>query len=68
MLSKRNTGKNESPVWYYDFLFRGNRYRGIGGNSRTQALCIQEMVRNRMISESNQKATVRKNLMKWGCA
>ena len=30
MLSKRNTGKNDTPVLYYDFSFSGNRYRGVG--------------------------------------
>jgi hypothetical protein len=31
------TRKDGSKAWYYDFMYNGVRYRGVGGTSRTQA-------------------------------
>ena len=44
--------KNGSPSWYFDFKLNGIRYHGIGGATKTQALRVQEKVRNEVIAEA----------------
>jgi integrase len=43
----RADGKSD---WYYDFTFNGQRFRGLGGSTRLQALRVQEKVRDQVIS------------------
>ncbi|MBN1481464.1 site-specific integrase [candidate division KSB1 bacterium] len=38
--------KDGTSAWYYDFCYRGQRYRAVGGTTKTQALRIQEKVRS----------------------
>ena len=43
--------KDGTSAWYYDFMHNGVRYRAVGGTTKTQALRVQEKVRNDLISE-----------------
>ena len=42
--------KDGTSAWFFDFTYKGRRYRELGGATRTQALRIQERVRNQVIS------------------
>ncbi len=42
--------KDGSAVWYYDFTFKGIRYRGVGGSTKTMAIRTQEKIRDSVIA------------------
>ena len=50
MSVSRRLRKDGSAIWYYDFVVNGKRYSGPGGSTKTQALRIQEKVRDEVIS------------------
>jgi len=44
---KRNDG---TTAWYYDFMYKGQKYYGRGGTTRSQALRTQEKIRTEVIN------------------
>lgn len=42
--------KDGTFAWYYDFAYRGRRYRGVGGTTKTQALRVLDKIRNEVFS------------------
>ncbi len=46
---KKTDGKS---IWYYDFTYNGQRYRGIGGTTKTHALRVQEKLRDQVIGSN----------------
>jgi len=44
---KRNDG---TRAWYYDFMYKGQKYYGRGGTTRSQALRTQEKIRTEVIN------------------
>ena len=47
-LKKRKDG---TSAWYYDFMYKNVRHRGVGGTTKTQALRALEKKRNDALSE-----------------
>jgi integrase len=45
--------KDGSTAWYYDFMYNGVRYRGVGGTTKTQALRVQERKRSEVLDVDN---------------
>ncbi len=43
----RNDG---TKAWYYDFMYKGQKYRGRGGTTRGQAIRTQEKIRTEVIN------------------
>jgi site-specific recombinase XerD len=43
--------KDGIKIWYYDFTYKGERYYGQGGTTRTQALRVQEKIRTQVIND-----------------
>ena len=42
--------KDGTTAWYYDFMYKGVRYRQVGGRTQTQAIRAQEKLREKVIS------------------
>ena len=49
--------KDGTAAWYYDFMHNGNRYRGVGGTTKTQALRAQEKFRADVINGNHDLPT-----------
>jgi integrase len=47
----KKTRKDGSFAWYYDFTFKGIRYRGVGGSTKTMAVRTQEKIRDSVIAQ-----------------
>ena len=43
--------KDGTSAWYYDFMYKNVRYRGVGGTTKTQALRTLGKKRNDVLSE-----------------
>jgi hypothetical protein len=39
-----------TAAWFYDFMYDGVRYRGVGGATKTQALRALEKARAKVLS------------------
>jgi integrase len=46
----RKKRKDSTLAWFYDFSFKGIRYRGVGGSTRTHALRVLDKIRNQVYS------------------
>ena len=53
--------KDGTTVWYYDFSYRGIRYRGRGGVTKTQALRTKSKIMESVINEDFSHSTGIKN-------
>ncbi len=38
-----------SKAWFYDFMYKGRRYRAVGGTTKTEALRAQEKIRSAVL-------------------
>lgn len=53
--------KDGSTAWYYDFMYKGIRYREVGGATKTQALRTLEKKRSEVLNEEFELVTKIKN-------
>ncbi len=42
--------KDGSKAWYYNFMYKGSRYRAVGGTTKTEALRAQEKIRSEVLN------------------
>ena len=40
---------DSSKAWFYDFMYKGRRYRAVGGTTKTEALRAQEKIRSEVL-------------------
>jgi len=50
MSVRQKVRRDGSVAWQYDFMHDGIRYRGLGGATKTQALRVQEKIRNQVLN------------------
>lgn len=42
--------KDGTKAWYYNFMYKGRRYRAVGGTTKTEALRAQEKIRSEVLN------------------
>jgi len=61
MSVRQKVRRDGSVAWQYDFMHDGIRYRGLGGATKTQALRVQEKIRNQVLNGEHDLIEHRKN-------